>query len=172
MQSTDGNILGAVGTLIVNEADVAIPEAPCTAETLGFYGVAMLSVADVFSFETNVNMPVTVMEIGPNYTDSFLHLEKKGGGSYLEHHDRPHLHVPLNSEAAGHMLYARREGDSYLISGFRIPHGKALYSAPHVLHADAYLIGRYTVIYSLTDNFSNVVFRSEDGALVNATVGG
>lgn len=170
-KATDGNILGGVGTLIVNEADVAIPEAPCTAVALGFYGAALLSVGDILSFDTNANMPVTVMEIGSNYTDGFLHLEEKGGGTYLEHHDRPHLHVPLNRESAGHMLYARQDGDSYLISGFRIPHGKAVYSTPHVLHADAYLIGRYTVIYSLTDNFSNVVFRSEDGTLVNASVG-
>ena len=170
LQATDVNILGGVGTLVVNEAVIAIPEAPCTAQTLGFYGAALLSVDDVFSFESNANMPVTVMEIGPNYTDGFLHLEEKGGGSYLEHHDRPHLHVPLNPEAAGHILYACQKGDSYLISGFRIPHGKAVYSTPHVLHADAYLIGRYMVIYSLTNNFSNVVFRLEDGALVNATV--
>jgi hypothetical protein len=40
-----------------------------------------------------------------------------------------------------------------------------------VLHADPYLIGRYLVIYSVTENFSNVVFRAPDGGMVDVRVG-
>ena len=171
VETASANILGNVGTLTLDRAELHIAEAPTTPVALGYYGACLLSVGDEFRFDTSVNLPVTLMHIGPGYARGYLHVEDLGGGSYLEHHDRPHLHLPLDAAAAGFIVLGRRAGDDYLVSAFRIPFGSAVYTPPQVLHADPYLIGRYLVIYSVTENFSNVVFRAPDGGMVDVRVG-
>ena len=170
VETANANILGNIGTLTLDRAELHIPEAPTTPETLGYYGACLLSVGDEFRFHTNANLPVTMMNIGHSYARDYLHVEDLGGGSFLENHDRPHLHFPLDA-AAGFIVLGRRAGDDYIVSAFRIPFGKAMYTPPQVLHADPYLIGRYLVIYSVTENFSNVVFRAPDGGMVDVRVG-
>lgn len=170
IETEQANILGDVGVLTIDTGEIVIPEAPTTPEMLGYYGGCLLSTGDTFRFDTHANLPVARMEIGPGYADGYLHLASKGGGAYLEHHDRPHLHLPLDEAAGGHLLLGRREGDDYLVSAFRIPFGSAIYTPPDVLHADPYLTGNYLVVYSVTENFSNAVLRTSDGGTVSVRI--
>lgn len=171
VETEQANILGDVGILTLNTAEIVIPEAPCTAEMLGFYGGRLLAAGETFEIEANASLPVTRMEIGAGYADGYLHVASKGGGAYLEHHDRPHLHMPLDEEAAGYLILGRKDdsgdGADYLVSAFRIPYGSAVYTPPEVLHADPYLTGNYLVVYSVTENFSNAVLRAPGGGVVS-----
>ena len=169
VETEQANILGDVGILTLQTDEIVIPEAPCTVEMLGFYGGQLLNSGDVFEIDANANLPVTRMEIGAGYADGYLHVASKGGGAYLEHHDRPHLHMPLDEAAGGYLILGRRDGADYLVSAFRIPFGSAVYTPPEVLHADPYLIGNYLVVYSVTENFANAVLRAPDGGVVSVS---
>lgn len=175
VETEQANILGDVGILTLDTDKIVIPEAPCTPEMLGFYGGRLLGPGETFEIEANANLPVTRMEIGAGYADGYLHVAAKGGGAYLENHDRPHLHMPLDEDAGGYLILGRKDdsgdgsgnGADYLVSAFRIPYGSAVYTPPEVLHADPYLTGNYLVVYSVTENFSNAVLRASDGGVVS-----
>ena len=169
-EATDANILGSVGTLTLDREDFEIPGLMATPEAVGFYGASLIGPEDVFGFDTNADLPVTTMQIGRDYADGYLHVADLGGGSYLEYHDRPHFHMPLDADAEGYLLLGRKDGEDYVVTAFQIPFGKAIYTAPDVLHDDAYLTGRYLVIYSVTEHFSNVVFRTPAGAPLNPVI--
>jgi len=161
VKSRQANILGGLGTLTLNASELNIPEAAPTPEFLAFYDASLVRVGDLLTFESDHNLPVTIINIGQTYVEDYLHVEGQGGGSFIEYHDRPHLHMPLDPKAHGHLLLGRSEGDDYLLSAFPIPFGHAIYTKPFALHADPYLVGRYLVIYSMTKNYSTVVFRTE-----------
>ncbi len=171
VDSSNANILGGLGTLTLPQTDIVIPEAPSTAPALAFYGARIFEHGDIVAFETSQNLPVTIVKIGPAYVKDYLHVEGKGGGSFIEYHDTPHFHMPLERSASGHLLLGRSDGDDYLLSAFRIPYGNAIYTPPNALHADPYLVGRYLVVYAVTENYSTVVFRSQDGRPVNPSIG-
>ena len=130
----------------------------------------LAAVGDPVVFESNQNLPVTIMNIGPAYVSDYLHVEGRGGGAFIEYHDRPHLHMPLERSAEGHILLGRVDGDEYLFSGFKIPFGFAIYTFPFTLHADPYLVGRYLVVYSMTTNYSTVVFQTPDSKIVHTQI--
>ena len=168
--SAKANILGGLGTLTVAENTLIIPEAPTTTAALSYYGARLLAVGDPVVFESDQNLPVTIMNIGPAYVSDYLHVEGRGGGAFIEYHDRPHLHMPLERSASGHILLGRLEGDEYLFSGFKIPFGFAIYTFPFTLHADPYLVGCYLVVYSVTPNYSTVVFQTPDSKIVHTRI--
>lgn len=168
--TSSANILGGTGTLAVDTDAVTVPEAPPTQEALGFYGARLVAHGETLAFEADQSLPVTLMDIGAGYVPGYLHVESLGGGSFVEYHDRPHLHMPLDADARGHLLLGKRDGEDYLLSAFPIPFGYAIYTPPMALHADPYLVGRYLVIYSVTENFSTVVFRNPEGRVAEAHI--
>ncbi len=169
--AVNANLFGGLGTLTLAEGGFSVPEAPASDDALAFYGARLLSVGDVLAFETDSNLPVTILHIGPAYVADFLQVEGRGGGTFIEYHDKPHLHMPLDADARGHLLLGRAEGEDYLLSAFEVPAGRAVYTPPDVLHADSFLIGRYLVIYAVTERYSTVIFRSPDGLPVNPHIG-
>ncbi len=172
VESRQANALGGLGTLTLDESELRIPEAPPTPEFLAFYGASLVRVGDSLTFESSHNLPVTVMNIGPTYVEDYLHVEGRGSGSFIEYHDRPHLHMPLDPKARGHLLFGRSEGPDYMLSAFPIPFGYAIYTKPFALHADPYLVGRYLVIYSITESYSTVVFRTQADEVVRVRITG
>ena len=110
------------------------------------------------------------MNIGPAYAADYLQVDGRGGGAFIEYHDRPHLHMPLHRGASGHILLGRAVGDHYRLSAFPIPFGHAIYTPSYALHADPFLVGRYLVIYSVTPNYSTVVFRRRNGSPVHTSI--
>ncbi len=164
------NILGGNGsyTLATNKNALVVPIAQTTAENLAYYGSALLRVGDVTCFESNGNLPVTITSVGQNYVRNYLLNESRGGGAYLEVHDRPHFHMPLCADAKGYLIIGRRDTDgTRRISAFQIPFGYGIQMAPWAIHSDAHLIGRFMVIYSATESFSTLIVRKKDGALAD-----
>tara|TARA_Y100000739_G_scaffold183963_1_gene162377 strand:+ start:386 stop:1126 length:741 start_codon:yes stop_codon:yes gene_type:complete len=164
------NLLGGTGTLTISESKIEIPGNQATPELLSFYGATLFKIGDIFQFETNAELPVTTMNIGETYVEHYLKLPNLGGGTYIEYHDRPHFHLPLDRSASGHLILGHFKSNEYILSAFMIPFGYGIYTPPELLHADAYLIGRYMVVYSITEHFSTVLFKNKKNKLVDVTI--
>lgn len=164
------NILGGNGTLWTIKKSIEIPVADTSHDNLAFYGARLLSIGDVLQFDTESNLPITTVNTGIGYVQDFLMKESHGGGMYLEYHDRPHFHMPIEDAAGGQLILGKKVGEIYLLSAFNIPQGRAIYTPPNVIHNDSFLTGRNCVVYSLTKNFSTVIIRSYDQRLVNVSI--
>lgn len=167
----NSNILGGNGILTVSSEKITVPVAETTPENVASYGATLLQVGDIIEFETREYLPVTKINIGESYVQNFLYVEGKGGGAYIEYHDRPHFHMPLEDSARGYLLLGKVVDGKYRLSAFAIPRGFAIYTGPNVLHADSFLIGRYAVVYSVTEHFSTVLFKDQSGAMVELEIG-
>lgn len=162
----DANILGGNGRYLLagSEQELTIPVAENTPGNLAFYGCHLIKEGNTVSFDCNNNLPVTIVSIDDNYVNEYLLDANQGGGAYLEIHDRPHFHMPLAPESGGYLILGKE--DKYgrrLLSAFKIPYGYGIYIAPWTIHSDAYLVGRYMVIYSVTPEFSTVIVRKSTG---------
>jgi len=168
LTTEDANILGGMGTYFLpqGESTLTIPVAECTAENLAYYDSQLVKVGETTRFDTTGNLPLTITAVGKTYAENYLMDPVKGGGTYLEVHDRPHFHMPLEEDAAGYLILGKRDKDGAdRVSAFQIPYGYAVHMAPWAIHSDAYLTGRYLVIYSATPEFSTVILRQQDGEL-------
>ncbi len=172
-EAINANILGGFGSFNLATADttLAIPEAPATPEMLAYYGANLVAVGDVLCLEASGNLPVTVTSVGPRYVDDYVMVEGLGDGFYIEVHDRPHLHMPMDEDAGGHLVFGKKRDDGrYNLSAFRIPFGHAVVMSPYIIHTDACLVGRFLVIYSITKDFSTVILRASSGAIAKPVI--
>lgn len=164
----DANILGGNGTYFIpdNDDKLIIPIAETTAEHLAFYGSWLVKVGDIVRFETTGNLPVTITSVGEDYPEHYLLKEDKGGGTYLEVHDRPHFHMPIEENTGGYLIVGKEGTDGIKrVSAFQIPFGYGIHMGAWAIHSDAYIIGRHLVIYSATPEFSTVIIRHKSGKL-------
>jgi len=172
-ENDDANILGGSGRYVLPSGQHAleIPEVePCPAQ-LAFYGCRLVKVGDTLSFDTNAPLPVTITTVGKTYVADYLFRKEHGGGEFLEIHDRPHFHMPLDKEAAGHMLIGKTRSDGIrVVSAFRIPYGYGILTSPWAVHVDSHLVGRYMVVYSVTKHFSTVIIRKSNGELARIKI--
>ena len=167
---SNANLLGGFGTLKIKDRVLNIPENLATYENLAYYGAKLVKLDDIFEFETEAELPVTIMNIGSAYVEEYLKIESLGGGAYIEYHDRPHFHLPIDAEAEGQMIIGHQKDGEYRLSAYKIPFGYGIYTPPHLLHADAFLVGRYIVVYSVTENFSTVILKSKNNELVDLRI--
>lgn len=164
----DANILGGNGRYLLpeNEEALTINIAETTAEHLAYYGCHLVAVGDAVSFDSTGNLPLTITSVGATYPQDYLLNPELGGGAYLEVHDRPHFHMPMDASCGGFLIIGKRNDKSKdEVSAFKIPYGFGVHMAPWVIHSDAYLVGRYMVIYSATPEFSTVIVRRSNGEL-------
>ena len=169
----DANILGGNGryTLANGQRELIIPEAACTPEHLAFYGSRLVKVGDPLLFQADAPLPVTQVSVGKNYATDYLMNSSGGGGEFLEMHDRPHFHMPLDPSSAGYLFIGTDFSNSQRkVSAFQIPFGYGVLMPPWVIHADSHLIGRFLVVYSVTSVFSTVTIRNSDGELAPIVV--
>jgi hypothetical protein len=109
------------------------------------------------------------MSIGPNYVEKWIW--NKDVGEYLEYHDRPHLHVPMNEDASGYLILGKLVGkECYCLTAFSIPYGYGIYTPPNIIHSDAHLVGKYLTVYSKTESYSTVILKNKDGDNVNIII--
>ncbi len=159
-ETHDNNILGTSDLFIYNN-DFEIPEVITNQATLNFYGAHLIRSGEIFNLENNKPMPLFEITVGPNYVSTYLLQENLGNGFYIESHDTPHYHQPLNENSSGYMILGKRFEDQLIMSKFKIPYGCGLYTPPYVYHSDAYLVGDYNVIYNKADNYKTFMFRNE-----------
>jgi hypothetical protein len=166
------NILGKNGRFLLEKGiqEIGICASETTVESLAFYDCHLLKIGEHISFDCDEPLPVFDMSIGENYVPNYLLQEAHGGGAYLEYHDRPHFHMPLNENASGYLIVGKKYKGRYLLTAFDIPFGYAVYMSPWVLHSDAFLIGKYRVIYSVTKQFSTVLFKTHEGKIAKVFI--
>ena len=156
------NILGNNGTLELNENCLTIPMAKTTKNNLEFYNAKLLKFDDVVQFDIKDTLPITIMDIGENYVKHFLLDNNKGGGCYLEYHATPHFHMPLDRNSNGYLILGKTINNVCYLSAFQIPYGFAIYTLPNVIHCDGYLVGKYLVVYTVTEEYSTVSIKNND----------
>jgi hypothetical protein len=161
------NILGNNSIFYTKMNVIQIPITKCTSELLQFYGCTIITNGDTLKLNNNIEMPFFKIIIGKNYKNGFLLQKDLGEGFYIETHDTPHIHQPININAKGHLVLAKRHGNTLLLSKVRIPYGKALYIPPNTYHNDSLLIGDYNVLYTKTNIYQTYIFKTVDNKIVN-----
>jgi hypothetical protein len=172
---SSGNVFGGFGRLDVTnlmEEVAGFPEfevavCPPTNENLAYYGARLLEPGAQFDCEAPGSMAITVMDTGDKYVEEFIMQEENkngAGGMFLEYHDMPHLHMPMDEKAGGYLILGKRIRSKMELSAFAIPYGKAIWTGPNVIHNDCWLTGAYTVVYGPTDHVSCVrLFEAASG---------
>ena len=150
------NILGKSGTIIVDTEVLNIP----VSTDYSYFGVTMYHIGDIIRFEDIYTcLPVCNIEIGRHYINEYI--MKCAGGVYLEYHDRPHFHMPRDRRAKGYIILGKFVEDNIHLAAFNIPYGCALYTPNNVIHNDCFLTGKYIVVYSKTEDYSNVLLKNK-----------
>ncbi|KAJ3078135.1 hypothetical protein HK102_004716 [Quaeritorhiza haematococci] len=172
-QAQEANILGGFGTLQTDFSKLNIPGVMATPQNVRAYGAHLVKQGSCLTLEDHQKdfLPAFDMSVGPTYVENYLLQPSLGTGFYVEYHDRPHLHMPLNDEAYGYLILGKKVGSNkFQFTGFQIPYGYAIYSPPNTIHCDAYLIGKYNVVYSKTPEFSTVIMKDSKGGMVKPKV--
>lgn len=160
------NILGNDGIFVSNTDSIILKKQLATTSNLKYYGAKLLKINDNLSFETNDILPVATVDVGEDYIKDYIMDEQLGGGVYLEYHNNPHFHMPLNNDSRGCLILGKKEDDNYTLSAFQIPHGYGIYTPPWGIHNDCFLIGEYLVVYSVSEDYSTVIIKNKNQTLV------
>ena len=189
IDTIESNILGNSGKLLINAESLnnnnqlVIPIEDIN--KIGYYDCKLLSInneSNLIKFDTNVDLPVCTMQIGAHYLKNYI--MKKAGGVYLEYHDRPHFHMPMNNSSKGYLVLGKmiknnansnednsdKNNQLIALSAFQIPYGKAIYMNKNVIHNDCFLIGDYIVVYSKTENYSTVLLKNSKNNSVEVII--
>lgn len=113
-----------------------------------------------------------------DYVEKYLTQPCGGGGYFVEHHDFPHIHAPMDDKAHGHIIIgkplavvkqAKSDNDDshytltrFAFTAFEIPHGCALYTPSNTLHGDGTLIGNYGITVANASTPANTVLFYKD----------
>ena len=165
-EADESNILGGYGELklAIDDTLIRVPVVQASEERLSYYKAHLLESGDLFRFETQSQFPLFEMSVGRNYVPAFI---MTGKGLYLEYHNEPHYHEPMDPDAGGVYLLARiikdeLKGQEFVrISGFKIPFGTAVYSEPWAIHDDATTLGNWRVGYMNAQVFSTALIRNQ-----------
>lgn len=216
IDATHANIFGAVGMLRVAQAktfadgaapksQLKIPTAIATEANVRFYGCSLVPQSTLAASQATVTDDILaaayqqVMQIAsgckialmnytyhPQYVDGFLTQACGGGGYFVEHHDFPHIHMPLSPDCGGYIIIGKplatcaqecSEHDPdidpdngftktrFAFTAFQIPYGYALYTPSNTLHGDGTLVGNYGIsVGSSSTPADTVLFRYYDEA--------
>lgn len=138
-----------------------------TKEKVNYYNCTLLDQNDIFNFSSDEDMAMFNVNISENYVKNYIMDENIGGGIYLEYHNLPHIHIPLNKKSRGYILLAKKKNNNiFHVSAFQIPLGKALFIKPNVIHNYCFLIGYYNVVYGKSEKYSTAILKNDD-KLVN-----
>ena len=163
------NILGSNDQFTVDTREIYIPVTETTKQNLEYFGAKLLECGDKITIDTPYPLPITTMEIGKNYVKDYLLQEGFGNGCYLEYHDTPHFHMPLDDKSIGYLILGKVVDDNIHLTAFNIPYGKAIYTLPFTIHCDAFLVGKYMVLYTVTPHYSTALLKHND-SIVNVNI--
>lgn len=161
------NILGNNSIFYSKLNNIKIPIIEFTNELLDFFKCTIINEGDVIQLHNEIEMPLFRIKIGKNYKNDYLLKDGLGDGFYIETHNTPHIHQPINADAHGFVVLGKKIENILLLSKVRIPFGKALYIPSNIFHNDSFLIGEYNVLYTKTDNYQTYLFKNYDNTITN-----
>jgi hypothetical protein len=142
----DANIFGGLGALLVPD-DFHIPAVEATTDNVKFYGLTLIAEGRPFTIDSADNdLALIAYDYDSRYRDDFLTQTEGGGGYFVERHDFPHLHIPLNDQCGGYIVIGKQMSErQFAFTAFRIPHRHALYTPAHTIHGDGTLVGTHAI---------------------------
>ena len=159
---TNNNILGKNSFILIEDKLLKIPVELATNEKLNYYLCNLIENGDVFKLNNNCDIQNLNISVGTNYLKDYILQPRLGDGLYIEIHNTPHFHQPLNSDCGGYLILGKIKRDELILTAFRIPFGKAIYTPPNIHHCDACLVGEYNVIYTITEKYKTYLIYNED----------
>ena len=158
---SNNNILGSNKFIFIEDETLKIPVEIATNNKLSYYLCNLIENGDIFNLYNNNIIQNFNIKVGSNYLNDYILQKGFGDGLYIEKHDSPHFHQPLNSNCTGYLLLGKIKKDELILTAFIIPYGKAVYIPSNVLHCDACLVGDYNVIYTITENYKTYLIYNE-----------
>lgn len=165
-EKTSNNILGVNDFFITQCKFITIPETKATEETLEIFNCKLIKPGDIFSFNSNKELPLFEVSVGPEYVQEYLLKENFGNGFYIETHDTPHYHQPIDTNSCGFLVLGLIVESELILTKFKIPFGYGVYMEPKTLHSDAFLVGNYHVVYTKTQEYSTYLFMNQDNTII------
>lgn len=160
--NNNSNLLGNFGKVLINN-EINIPINTANKGNVSFYGAKLFNIFEILYFKSKDTLPLTEMIIGKDYVKNFIEQKEYGGGQYLEYHDNPHYHSPMQSDNKGYYILGKKINNNKIrISAFSIPYLTGIYTPGFVIHSDANLVGKWMVVYSKTNIYSTVLMRDND----------
>ncbi len=144
--SKNANLFAGMGVILV-PGNLRIPVLTANKKNVQFYGLKLIANQEKFLVSSQ-QCPIVLMEYNykHNYRKDFLLQEQGGGGFYIEKHQFPHIHIPLEDSSGGYILVGKQHSaTSFSFTAFHIPFGYALYTPSGAIHGDGTLIGRYAI---------------------------
>lgn len=166
-EKTSNNILGKNDFFITDCEFITIPETKTTQETLETFGCKLIKSEEIFSFNYKQELPLFEVSIGPDYVQEYLLQPGYGNGFYIEKHNTPHYHQPLDVNSCGFLILGLIVDDDLILTKFKIPYGYGVYMEPETLHSDAFLVGNYNVVYTKTSDYSTYLFVNPNNSIVH-----
>lgn len=158
---SNNNILGVNNYIFIEDEILKIPVEIATNYKLNYYLCSLIEDGDVFKLENNNIIQNFYIKVGENYLKDYILQSKLGDGLYIEKHNAPHFHQPLNNKCTGYLILGKIKRDELILTAFSIPYGKAVYTPSNIFHCDACLIGDYNVIYSIAENYNTYLIYNE-----------
>lgn len=154
-EKNDNNILGPNGKLVFksekNSIDIPV---------LDPYSECLIPIYDNIYLPGNKPIFQTIMDIGKNYVNDYILQPSYGNGIYLELHDTPHVHIPMDHSSSGHIIIGQFIDGKMHLGAVSIPYGYGFYIPPYTIHNDCFLVGKYRVLYTVTEDYSTVLLRN------------
>lgn len=144
VSGSSGNVFGSMGALLVPDG-FKIPTAMATAENIRHYGLQLIPNGEVLTVHSE-QVDIVMMEYDYTkiYKKEFLMKEHGGGGIFVEYHNFPHIHIPMEESCGGYIVIGKAvEADEFHFTAFQIPYGYALYTPANTIHGDGTLVGKY-----------------------------
>ena len=144
ISGSSGNVFGSMGALLVPD-DFKIPTLLATAENVKHYGLELVNAGEVLTVHSE---EVDIMMMEYDYTEiykkDFLMKEHGGGGIFVEHHNFPHIHIPMEEDCGGYIVIGKEiDKGEFHFTAFQIPYGSALLTPANTIHGDGTLVGKY-----------------------------
>lgn len=143
---SNANVFAGLGVLLVPDG-FRIPAVVATPENVKFYGLQLLAKGEAFTLtSTEYDMALIEYDYKKNYRDDFLTQTEGGGGFFVERHNFPHLHIPLDNNCGGYIVIGKQMTQTmFAFTAFNIPHNHALYTPANTIHGDGTLIGNHGI---------------------------
>jgi hypothetical protein len=132
-KNADNNILGSNHILsTLNRIEqISIPVAECNSTNVSYYGAELITQEKpYFKLDNTSPMPLFNMTIGFDYVKDYLLQPGLGDGFYMEKHNTPHIHIPVDTSSRGYYILGNIINSKLYATAFQIPANCAIYTPP------------------------------------------
>ena len=167
-KNVDNNILGSNHILnTLNRIEqISIPIAECNSTNLSYYGAKLITPErPYFTLDNALPMPLFNMTIGCDYIKDYLIQPGLGNGFYMEKHNTPHIHIPVDNSSSGYYILGTIIDNSLYATAFQIPVNCAIYTPSNIYHCDAALIGNWNVMYACASQYITYIIHNNDNTI-------